>query len=59
MRYIFLTVFIVSMIISIRRRNALLRYLQEATLKDYTNKPEEDKSSLITPTYPQTVSPTR
>ena len=46
MRYIFLAggmIFVASMIVSIRRRNALLQYLQEAKLNDHTTKTEEEK----------------
>ena len=46
MRYIFLVggvIFVASMIVSIRQRNALLQYLQEAKLNDHTTKTEEEK----------------
>jgi len=36
------TIFVASMIVSVRRRNALLRYLQEAKLNDHQNKNAED-----------------
>ncbi len=36
-------IFITTIIITVRRRNALLRYLQKKNLNDYTNTTEEDK----------------
>lgn len=45
MQYILLAgaIFVASMIVSIRRRNALLQYLQDAKLNDHTTKTEEEK----------------
>ena len=46
MRYVLIAggaIFITTIIMSIRRRNALLQYLQKANLNDHTNTTEEDK----------------